>query len=234
MSHPEATRGLRAERTYEALDALRDALPDLDEALTPGTPRRWSQRDLTPERRAKLDALARLEREDKQANLARGLKTLGTGRAPLRIDVLDTAVDITHAVAELEDAVCDRLGQTPLAGATTAQRITRLVGLLDRIAEQRDLAEHVEVEAHRLAQRARLALGDVEPVNPLDARCPICDAMSLRAFPERDVVVCINPDCRCDQDDCPCHRPRPRRHRWPATEWEWLAQVLAGGLGESS
>ncbi|MBN6054538.1 hypothetical protein JYK22_21530, partial [Nonomuraea sp. RK-328] len=151
-----------------------------------------------------MDRRAVEEREAKLANLARGIKALGDGRAPLRLDVLDAMADIASSVPELEDAVCDRLALTPLAQATTAERITRLVGLLDRIDLHEDLAEHVHAEALRLRRLATTAIGDVEQVRKLKFRCHICDATSMRAFPERELIICVNSDCRCDDDECAC------------------------------
>ncbi|MEV4245243.1 hypothetical protein AB0J63_17735 [Streptosporangium canum] len=219
---------------YEHLTALRAALPDLDEALIPGTPRRWSERDLTPEQRARQDKLAVAERDAKAANLARGIKTLGDGKAPLNLAVLDAAADITAGVAELEDAVCERLGITPLVGATTAERISRIIGLLDRVALHEDLAEHVHTEASRLRRAASRALGDSEPIVKLKARCTICRSLSLRAFPERAVVACVDETCRCDNEDCPCGWERPQRHTWPFDTWPWLADHLEEGIGVAS
>ncbi|RCG29003.1 hypothetical protein DQ384_21870 [Sphaerisporangium album] len=69
-------------------------------------------------------------------------------------------------MAELEGAIADRLGLTALVGASTGARLSRIVGLLRRVEEQQDLAEHVEAEALRLARTAARALGDVEPVHP--------------------------------------------------------------------
>ncbi|GGS87567.1 hypothetical protein GCM10010156_52580 [Planobispora rosea] len=213
---------------YTALNELRDALPYLREALVPGTTRRWAQRDLTPEQQARQDALAIVEREDKIVNLAQGVRALGDGRAPLQIDVLDTAMDIGTATMELEAAVCDRLDLTPLAGATTAGRITRLIRLLDRIALHDTLAEHVHDEAVRLARRAARAIGDTEDVRRLNARCLVCDGKSLRAFMDREVVVCVNESCRCTDEECGCHSDQPRRHCWSFSQWPWLASALAG------
>ncbi|MCC5580608.1 hypothetical protein IMZ11_33820 [Microtetraspora sp. AC03309] len=219
------------DRSYEALSAVRTALPLLGAALVPGTPRRWSQRDLTDEQRARLDQLARAEREAKHANLARGIKVLGTGPAPLRLDVLDVQADIAAGVTELEDAVTEKLELTLLAGASTAERISRIIGLLDRIAVHEDLADHVHAEAVRLRRLAARALGEDEQVVRLNARCHVCDARSLRAFPEREVVACLNNACRCDDKECPCHDDPPRRHRWAFSEWPWLAQVIAEEIG---
>ncbi|MEO3856192.1 hypothetical protein [Acrocarpospora sp. B8E8] len=215
---------------YDALTALRGALPLLPEALIPGTPRRWSQHELTEEQRDRMDALARVEREAKMENLSRGIKALGDGKAPLRLDVLVTTGEIHAGVADLEDAACDQLQITPLAGASTEQRIARVIGLLDRVAAWPDLADHVTDEAVRLRRLAGRAIGDNEAILRIDARCSICDARSLRAFPDRGVVVCVNKACRCAYEDCPCWWDPPRNHRWP--EEQWVALALAIGADQ--
>ena len=220
-----------SQRTYDHLNALRDALQHFDDALLPGTPRRWAERDLTPEQRARLDARAAEEREAKLVNLARGIKALGDGKAPLRLEVLDAAADITMSLSDLEDAICDRLGLTPLASPTTFDRIRRIIDLLDRIDLHEDLADHVHAEARRLRRVASAAIGDVEEIRKLKFRCPICDATSMRAFVERELIICVNEGCVCSDDDCPCHWDRPRRHRWPVEQWPWLADIIAEGIG---
>lgn len=222
---------MKTELTYENLAALRGYLPELDRALVPGSRRRWQQRILTPEAEARMNALAVVEREAKEINIARGLKSLGDAPAPLNLHVLDTRDNIVIAVAELEEAVCETLGLTPLVHPTTAERITRLIGLLDRIAHHEDLGAHVHAEAVRLRQAARIALGEAEPVVRLSARCLYCDSVSLRAFPERATVACVNPTCRCDDQDCPCAWETPKRHSWPFERWPWLAANLAEGIG---
>lgn len=225
---------MNTDRTYRALADVRAALPYLADALVPGTRRRWAQRDLTVDQRRRMNVLAVVERDAKERNLAAGITALGTGRAPLQLDVLDATDSIRAGIAELEQAVADRLGITPLTGATTTARIGRLVDLLARVAMDDVLAEHAESEAVRLARLARWALGDTEAVHRIDARCPICDATSLRAFPERDYIMCVNTSCACPDPGCGCHRPRPGRHWWNATEWPWLAQVLRDDLREAS
>lgn len=217
---------MTADRIYVELSELRDRVPRLDDALAGGTPRRWAERDLTPAERARLDYQAIQDRAAKDANLRRGFSALGEARAPLSIYVLDAMVTIEAGVVAIETTVCEWLTLTPLAGATTHQRITRLIGLLGRIEALDELAAWVDTEAARLNRYARSALGDTEPVHKIRARCPICDAMSLRAFPERELVVCCNDECRCTDQACACNRERPRRHRWPYAQWPWLAQVL--------
>jgi hypothetical protein len=178
-----------------------------------------------------MNARAVVEREAKLVNLARGIKTLGDGKAPLRLDVLDIMADIAVAVPELEDAICEALGITPLERASTGERVTRIIGLLDRIALHESLAEHVHAEALRLRRQAGKAIGDVEQIRKLKFRCHICDSTSMRAFPERELIICVNGDCRCHADDCPCQWDRPVRHRWSFSEWPWLATVLDEGIG---
>ncbi|GAT68886.1 hypothetical protein PS9374_04551 [Planomonospora sphaerica] len=185
--------------------------------------RRWTQRDLTAEQRSRMDKTARAERAVKDENLARGITTLGGGRAPLRLEVLDAETVITYGVVELKAAVCERLGLTPRTGVTPVEAITRMIGLLDRIAAHEDLAEHVLSEARAMNSRAGHVLGDAEPVVRLDARCPICSAKSLRAFPDRELVVCVNGSCRCEDEGCGCRLERPVRHRW---EYHALAVEL--------
>lgn len=216
------------ERAYAELDGLRSRLPDLRQALTPGTRRRWTQRELTADQRARLDARARQERHAKEVMLSRGLAVIGGASAPIRLDVLDVETSICEGVAVLEVEVCQALGLTPLPDANTGQRITRLIGLLDRIAEDEGLIGYVLDEGRRLGRRAAAVLGDVEPMPRLDARCPVCDAKSLRMLADQEVIICANPGCRCGDESCPCGRERSRRpHTWDRDAWPWLAQVVA-------
>lgn len=224
---------MNTDATYATLAELRNRLGQLADALEPGTPRRWGQRDLTPAEREKLDYHAMHDRAAKEWGTKRGLVAVGETRAPVRIDVLEAIVHVETGVYEVERCVCEWLGITPLVEVTTAERITRVIGLLDRVAQLDDLAAWVDVEAARLARVARAAVGDTEPVHRLDGRCPVCDAKSLRAFPEREQVVCVNEACRCSDEGCRCHADPPRRHRWLYEEWGWLAQILADDLEEA-
>ncbi|WP_214322069.1 hypothetical protein [Nonomuraea sediminis] len=223
---------MRSDLTYMHLAAVRDYLPELDRALVPShVRRRWNQRELSPEQRIHMDAQAALDRKAKEINLALGIKALGSAPAPLNIAALDARDHITAAVAELEAAVCDRLAIIQLEYPTTAERISRIINLLDRIAAWEDLAEHVQQEALDLRRRARLPLGDIEPVVRLTARCLYCGSVSLRAFLERGTVVCANIACRCDDQDCPCSWEQPQRHIWPFDRWPWLAANLTEQIG---
>ncbi|MGW4411178.1 hypothetical protein ACWEJ6_44605 [Nonomuraea sp. NPDC004702] len=224
---------MRSDFTYTHLAALRDYLPELDRALVPSTTRRrhWNQRELSPEQRALMDAQAVAEREAKERSLALGYKALGNAPAPMDLSVFDARAHIAVSVAELEEAACDVLELTPIECGSTRDRILRLVNLLDRIDLHEDLADHVHAEASRLRQAARIALGEQEPVVRLTARCLHCDSISLRAFPERATVACVNRGCRCDDETCLCQREESWRHVWPFERWPWLAANLKEGIG---
>lgn len=221
-------------RIYSALSELRDRLPRLDDALIVGTPRRWNERDLTPAERDRQDAQALQDRAAKEWNARLGRTALGASRAPLSLSVLDASIAINAGVNAVERAACEWLGITPLLDATTHERITRILGLIVRIEALDELAAWVEDEAVRLNRHAGHAIGDVEPIHKIRARCPICDAMSLRALPEREQVVCVNALCRCTDETCACNAARSRRHCWPYAQWQWLAQVLDSDLQQSA
>ncbi|MEV6724564.1 hypothetical protein AB0M94_26945 [Streptomyces xanthochromogenes] len=171
---------------------------------------------------------------------SRGARPLGGGHsgrptapaAPIRLFVSDTIRDITDGVVELEEAVCEKLRLPRPPRGTVLDRLGRLVALLDRVAERPVLAEHVRGEARRMARRCSLALGDAESPVRVGGRCPHCDSVSLRAFPHRETVLCVNPGCRCATSDCGCRTDAAHRHAWARTEWQDLAETTAGDLAE--
>lgn len=212
------------DKTYSELAAIRGGLPLLSEAMIPGTPRRWVERDLSLAELNRQGEEHKADRIERVENMAKGLKPTGNSKAPINLAVLDTEVDVETSVKELEEAVCERLGLSVLESTSSADRITRLIGLLDRIALDEDLSDHVLAEARRMSRQVRQALGDAEPVHKIKARCPICGSKSIRAFTERELVSCINPGCRCDDDDCVCQQDL--RHLWPFDQWPNLAEQL--------
>ncbi|MDG4857688.1 hypothetical protein P8605_05880 [Streptomyces sp. T-3] len=126
----------------------------------------------------------------------RGSGPAGSTSAPLRLYVSDALRDVTDGVIELEEAVRDRLGLRRIAAAPVPVRLRRISELLASVAQLPDLAAHVEDELRRMDRRAARALGEPEQLVRLAGRCPACDSVSLRAFPERGLAMCVNPICR--------------------------------------
>lgn len=212
------------DRTYEALNALRDRLPLLREEIMPGTPRRWNQFEISPETQARMNELARAERLERASNAARGIKPMGASPAPLNLNVLNTEMETHAGIRDVEREVCAWLGMTPMPSLTPAEVVTRIIGLLGRVESLPDLAEWVMHQVQEMNFRAARALGDVEPLHRISGRCPFCRARSLRALPERGVVACTNPACRCADEGCHCHSGRC--HTWTLPGWEGLANML--------
>lgn len=165
-----STTGTAAERAALWIDSLRRRYPLLLEELAPGTGRTFRE--------------------------VRGGGPAASAVAPVRLYVSDALRDIGDGVVELEEAVRDRLGLRRITAAPVPVRLRRLAELLDAVRDIPDLAAHVEEETRRMARRCARALGDPEQLVRLPGRCPACDSVSLRAFPERGVAMCVNPPCR--------------------------------------
>lgn len=163
-----------------------------------------------------------------------GRATRTAPAAPIRLFISDTIRDITDGVVELEEAVSEKLRLPRPRRAGVEERLIRLIALLDHIAERPDpvLAEHIRAEARRMARRCSLALGDAETPVRVRGRCPHCDSVSLRVFPHRETVLCVNPGCRCPDPACACRTDRGHRHSWVRAKWARLAEATEGDLAE--
>ncbi|MEV8307128.1 hypothetical protein AB0P36_07100 [Streptomyces flavidovirens] len=219
--------------------AVRDAalwtemlIRQFPELLTELTPGRGSLSE-NPHRPgpAELSARAsrtRAERQEALLNEQRhGLAVPGHSAAPVRLHVSDAIRDITDGVVELEEAVFDRLGMGRPRRDSVPRRLLRLTALLGRVAEDPLLARHVRDEVRRMARRCARALGEAETMVRVRGRCPWCESVSMRAFPERRAVLCVNPACRCMDPECDCATDPAFRHLWSEGAWPELAR--AGG-----
>ncbi|MFF3845269.1 hypothetical protein [Streptomyces sp. NPDC002328] len=250
-SHPTAARPLDTDRAAPRLDRtesrpadlpptyptptattqsalwitqLLQQLPELSAELVPGRSAP-AHRPAPPPPPA--DLAARLSAERDEALLLQqrnGLVAPGHSAAPLRLYVSDALRDISDGVVELEEAVRDRLGLPRPRRAPVPERLKRISSLLHDIAADPVLAAHVRDETRRMARRCARTLGDTETVVRVSGRCPWCDSVSLRAFPDRGAVLCINPACRCLEPGCGCHDDPSYRHTWDEGEWEAAAR----------
>ncbi|MGX1883534.1 hypothetical protein [Streptomyces sp. NPDC055287] len=204
-------------------------LPELFAELSPGTRGRSGDRpEPSAAELAARDARIREERRDALAvERDHGLSVPGHSAAPLRLHVSDALRDISDGVTELDEAVHEKLGLGRPRRAGVPQRLARIGALLDRVAVHPVLAGHVRDELRRMARRCGRALGDTEPMVRVGGRCPWCASVSLRAFPARRAVLCVNPACRCADEDCDCRTDPVFRHVW--REGAWTALVASGG-----
>ncbi|MCX3061885.1 hypothetical protein [Streptomyces beihaiensis] len=220
-----------APTTHAALwiATLIQQFPELSAELVPGRTTAPSRR---PAAQAPADLAERIREERAEALLLQqryGLAVPGHSAAPLRLHISDTIRDITDGVIELEEAVRDRLGLPRARRAPVAERLRRIADLLDRVAADPVLAAHVRDETHRMARRCSRALGDTETVVRVSGRCPWCASVSLRAFPDRGAVLCVNPACRCTDQLCGCHDDPAYRHSWDEGAWERTAGDVEDG-----
>ncbi|MFE2040031.1 hypothetical protein ACFXAZ_03710 [Streptomyces sp. NPDC059477] len=222
-TEPQATQAAEPPTTQAALwiGLLARQFPELAEELVPGAGGSSHRRPTpTPVPPPRPDPRRRAEREEALLLQQRhGLTAPGPGAAPLRLHVSDAIRDITDGVVELEEAIRDRLALPRPRRAPVPERLRRITALLDPIGRDPVLAAHVRDEIRRMARRCARALGDTETVVRVSGRCPWCDSVSLRAFPERAAVLCVNPACRCDAPLCGCHDDPAYRHTWDEREW---------------
>ncbi|OIK25964.1 hypothetical protein [Streptomyces malaysiense] len=196
--------------------------PELATELAPG--RAAPGRRTPPPPPAELAERLHEEREEAlRLQQRHGLVAPGYSAAPLRLHISDTIRDISDGVVELEEAVRDRLGLPRARRAPVPERLRRIAAVLDGVAADPVLAGHVRDETRRMARRCARALGDTEVVVRVSGRCPWCDSVSLRAFPDRGAVLCVNPACRCADPLCGCHDDPAYRHTWDEREWERTA-----------
>ncbi|WP_434595011.1 hypothetical protein [Streptomyces sp. A5-4] len=185
---------------------------------------------------AELSARASRTREEKREALLNeqrhGLAVPGHSAAPVRLHISDAIRDITDGVVELDEAVHDRLGLGRPSRAAVPQRLLRLMPLRERVAGDPVLAGHVRDEMRRMARRCARALGEAESMVRVRGRCPWCDSVSMRAFPERRAVLCVNPACRCTDPQCDCPTDPAFRHIWTEGAWPELARTAGADARE--
>ncbi|MFE9258966.1 hypothetical protein [Streptomyces sp. NPDC006879] len=204
------------------IEALLRQFPELLTELAPGRRSPCTGHLPDPE-------LLRAERREALLVQQRhGLAVPGHSTAPLRLHVSDAIRDITDGVIELDEAVHAALGLGRPRQARVPQRLARIAGLLGPAGDQPDLARHIRDETRRMARRCARALGDTESMVRVRGRCPWCDSVSLRAFPARRAVLCVNPACRCADAECDCRADPAYRHVWHEGDWEALTAVSGG------
>ena len=209
----------RTARAAEALSALRADLEHLADLRGAGPVRRLTGWGPSTEQLVAAGQRYVSERAETFHQLRQGLAPIGASPAPADLVVLDTLRMVTTDLADLLDAVCDKVAPRVRRSTTTPRRVGQIINLLTKVGADDDLLDHVTAEARRMHRAVKHALGDTEEVRRLTERCPHCNALSLRALMDRGTVVCGNATCQCADTTCGCHHPdRPRRHQWGITE----------------
>jgi hypothetical protein len=219
-----------------------DRWEDVHELRLKGTPRPWREPSISPEARAELDRLARIEKIDRE-----GL-TMGESPAPVHIDVLDTLAEILMRSDMLAEHVAGSLGVERLDHAASAfddaEPFLRFVDLhLAEFAEDDpDGMDAVSDVARELKAEMGRVLGEVYDGQLLTGLCPFCDgrddrhpsggARTMRVrlvwMPRPDdrdhheaCIVCVGGMCEPSEQQCGLWlKGLPA---WPFAEWDWLA-----------
>ncbi|WP_314325461.1 hypothetical protein [Paenarthrobacter ilicis] len=214
----------------EDLDWIYTRWSDLRATMHRGTPKPWREPTLTIEQQGRLDELARLEK------LERGAFTLGESPAPIHLDALDRAIDLTRTIAKLARSMAEELGHQALLIRAARHRYEDpllLIRYMRVHVEQLlpELSETVEEEVARLRAGLVHHFSEIGVGQRLKTDCPWCDQPSLYVRligPEgngQPIIRCESGVCEPAQDVCGTwHRNMPA---WPFHEWEWLAKRIA-------
>jgi hypothetical protein len=224
----------RLTRTRADIAFLVEHWPHLVEERLPGTARPWRQTDLSPERRAQLDALARLERHDRAEDAP------GESEAPVHVDVLDVLAQLTQAADGWASLAAAEAGADPLLPPLSAYADPRpyLALLAEYLhAVGWETADRVGRDLADLAADTATVLRLVRDGQRLDADCPWCAqprALVIRV-PDDDaetpaprsgpLVVCESVRV-CEPPDRDCGERWRGRPAWPWSEWDWLADRI--------
>lgn len=214
----------------EDLDWIYTRWSDLRATMHRGTPKPWREPTLTLEQRGRLDELARLEK------LERGAFTLGESPAPIHLDALDRAIELTATMVQLTRAMANELGHHAVLIRAARHRYDDPLLLIRYVRAfwpelKPDLGEVVEDEVARLRAGLVHHFSEFAVGQRLKAGCPWCNEPSLYVRligPEgkgQPIIRCESGTCEPDNAGCGTwHRNMPA---WPFHEWDWLAQQIA-------
>lgn len=184
--------------TVEQLHEIADWWAELEEDLVPGTARRWYERDETEDRRAARRYQDMLDRRAAEREIFWGRIPPGFTASPAVDTVLEVKRQVELNITGLHVLVFAVMsdGQAPQVRFSVSAGARWLADAIPGLSAHPATVEQVASDARHLAWLVRHATGQQEPVVQLKADCPTCACRSLRAFPLREAVRCVNPDCR--------------------------------------
>ena len=217
----------RPTRTLADIGFLVEHWPHLVEERLPGTARPWRQAELTPERRAQLDALARIERHERA-------EAPGESEAPMHVDVLDVLTALTAAACRLASQAAYEAGcalllpALPGPHADPRMRLGTLAEHLPAASEETQSAAADKFAA--LAADTATVLRLIRDGQRLDAECPWCGqarALVVRVPENLPAMVACESARVCEPPDRDCGIRWRGRPAWSWHEWDWLADRIA-------
>lgn len=216
-----------------ALVHLSEHWHDLWVARLQGTPRPWTESQVSAQARAQMDARARIERHDRSVDSQGNPVAVGESPAPLHVEVLDLLITIGGLAAAMTAEVARAVQRpAPYPNPDPRPRLTYVRVNLPTAAAVVPLVDTYASQLIRLEEEVDRALRLVRDGQVLHAVCPWCKGMGKGALTlvirELDqigpVVMCNTPGCTPPSQDCGTHwRGRPC---WRPSEWDWLAERL--------
>lgn len=211
------------------LDWIHSRWTDLRATLHRGTPKPWREPTITLEQRGRLDEQARIEK------LERGAFTLGESPAPIHLDALDRAIDLTTTMARLARTIATELGHHAMLIRAATHRYEDPLNLITYIRNHLDevgaeAGEPVQEEAARIRAGLMHHFSEIGDGQRLKTDCPICDQPTLYVRTigaegnTQPIIRCESGICEPDHQQCGTwHRNMPA---WPLHEWEWFAKQI--------
>lgn len=146
-------------------------------------------------------------------------------RLPLRVDVLDTIVDMRNDTILIEGEMRLTLGQEATPNGDAVRSLFWVAETLEGwpVDNRPEWLEAFIDKTHGRHTQVKILLGLEQ--RPLTARlrCPYC-TQSLVIKLDQGLLLCRNRQCRCAAEDCNC--THGKGHSWKETDWPRLGLML--------
>lgn len=146
-------------------------------------------------------------------------------RLPLRVDVLDTLIEIQSDTIVWEVLLRTKADAETIPNGDASRSLFWVADALEKWPDGNRpawLESLIETASGRHTQ-VKILLGLEQ--RPLTARlkCPYC-AHSLVIKLDQGLLLCRNRGCRCAAEDCPC--ANGKGHTWKEVDWPRLGLML--------
>lgn len=161
----------------------------------------------------------------------RTIRTVPGPRLPLRLDVLDTLIQMQSDTLTWEAFLRTETNQPGIPNGNATRSLYWVAEALEKWPQDNRpkwIVALVETVAGRHTQ-VKILLGLEQ--RPLTARlrCPYCEK-SLVIKLDQGLLLCRNHACRCAAEDCECQNGKG--HQWRETDWPRLGLMLDTPSGD--